>query len=526
MGEKYHRLFNLILHSIAQNNVTASFMAPTLHNIEKRLNDVAKLVALSNIECNETNEKFDQLEAIVADVILGKTGHQGPPPPLTSHNDKIDLIARKVMAIEQKVKKVKPAGNPPGPQNKNLKNEGPQGVKQKDAEEKNWNEWYQQVLKDSSTTRIALWAAMVCSSKWGKPSGDTVEVINHRSADCDELTAFICRAISHHYRKGQSGTFLMPPAQPIEFTRGWSSSFFWCIIDRFGNTTDCEQKRTVYAPGKNLNTKTTTTPTGQNVTAKPPPVNMSSKPKPTESKGKQRAVEPTDFYLEEPWQDTPQRGAKPKNVTPKKSFAQITALASKPKITAPQSKYDNVPTARFMAPMPRKPPPRRSYGKKYILRFHRDEKPTEGTKLDTRVVTSEINRTCSEFNVKANSAEWTSALNLLIYFTHDSTDSQIEKVKKTILGALARGCSTKTVFMKSVKWSRIVVRDMPTHKWVHKEPVMGEEELGQPTGEFIPITKEDMESSLHAAHPILENTIFLEGPDWTDRSGRPPTDAE
>ena len=351
--------------------------------------------------------------------------------------------------------------------------------------------------------------------------GDTIEIINHRTSDWDELTAFIRRAISFHYRKGQIRTFPMPSTQHIEFTRGWATSFFWCIIDQFGNTTDNEQKWTVYVLGRNQSTKTSTT---QTTPINPPPVNLTTKPK--EQKGKQRAIDPTDFYLEEPWQNTPQGGGKPKPATPKKLFAQVAASSSKPKISTPQNKYKNIPTACFMAPMPKKPPPCRSYGKKYILHFHRDEKPMERTKLDTQVVTSEINRTYLEFNVKANLAEWTSALNLLIYFTHDSTNSQIEKAKNMILGALTRGCSPKTMFMKSVKWSRIVVRNVSTHKWVHKEPEMGEEELGQPTSKFIPITKEDMEASLRATHPILKNAIFLESPNWTNRSGKPPLDAE
>ena len=137
MGEEHYRLFNLILHSIAQNNILASFMAPTLHNIKKRLQNVGKLVALSNLECIKTTQILEHLEALFGDVISGKTGQQGPPPPSTSQKDKINLITWKVMAIEQKVETVKTAGNPPGPQNKTQKTEGTQGVKQKDANEKN-----------------------------------------------------------------------------------------------------------------------------------------------------------------------------------------------------------------------------------------------------------------------------------------------------------------------------------------------------------------------------------------------------
>ena len=176
--------------------------------------------------------------------------------------------------------------------------------------------------------------------------------------------------------------------------------------------------------------------------------------------------------------------------------------------------------------MPKRPPPRRTsnFGKRWIIRFHREEKPTKGTATPIQVVVTEINRTCAQFNVKANSAEWTSAMNLLIYFSFDSIESQIMKCNKTILGALAKGCE-HAIFMKSVKWSRIVVRGVPVQCWIAETPPNTPESLELPNGHFVPVTKPDMEHALCASHPLLETAIFMEGPDWTDRSGKPPPEA-
>ena len=104
-----------------------------------------------------------------------------------------------------------------------------------------------------------------------------------------------------------------------------------------------------------------------------------------------------------------------------------------------------------MAPLPKVAPKHtRSYRKRYMLKYSQYEKPTEGTKLSIQVVITEINHTYSHLNIKANLAEWTSALNLQIFFMHNSLDSQIKKARATILGVLAKGYS-KTIFMKSIK---------------------------------------------------------------------------
>ena len=41
------------------------------------------------------------------------------------------------------------------------------------------------------------------------------------------------------------------------------------------------------------------------------------------------------------------------------------------------------------------------------------------------------------------------------------------------------------------------------------------EDTGAPHRNFIPVTKGDLEAELHAAHPLLTDTVFMEGPDWT-----------
>ena len=100
--------------------------------------------------------------------------------------------------------------------------------------------------------------------------------------------------------------------------------------------------------------------------------------------------------------------------------------------------------------------------------------------MPIQAVVSKINRTCAQFNIKANSAKWTPTMNLQLYFTHDSIDPQIEKAKKMILGTVAKGCP-KSVFLKSAKWLRIVVRDMPTQKWIIDEEGMVDEDTGAVT---------------------------------------------
>jgi len=181
-----------------------------------------------------------------------------------------------------------------------------------------------------------------------------------------------------------------------------------------------------------------------------------------------------------------------------------------------------------MAPPP-KQQTRRSggHGKRYTLRIGKRDKPTPGTAMPIQVIVSEINRTCASLNVRANSAEWTPFLNLQIYFTFDSLDSQIEKAVATILGVVCKGHSDpNTSFHKAVKWSRVVIRNVPKRKWVADADGIRDEDTGAPHGSFVPVTKEDIEAELRNAHPLLADTIFMEGPDWTRRPGSTPDNNE
>lgn len=112
--------------------------------------------------------------------------------------------------------------------------------------------------------------------------------------------------------------------------------------------------------------------------------------------------------------------------------------------------------------------------------------------MPIQVIVSEINRTCSTLNIRANSAKWTEFLNLSIYITHDSIDAQIEKARSTILGVVCRG---------------------------HTDP-------NTSFHKFVPVTKGDLEAELRSAHPLLTDTTFMEGPDWTRRPGSMPDDEE
>jgi len=141
-----------------------------------------------------------------------------------------------------------------------------------------------------------------------------------------------------------------------------------------------------------------------------------------------------------------------------------------------------------------------------MIRFHKDEKPTTGTRMPTQAVISVVNAAISQFNIKVNVAEWSPIQNLLLYFTGDSTNSQITKAQAMIMGVLARGCLRST-FLECVKWSRIVVHDVTTQDW------------DTSSSEFVDVDAKSMEAALRTSHPILTDATFMEGPDWTARDG-------
>jgi len=212
---------------------------------------------------------------------------------------------------------------------------------------------------------------------------------------------------------------------------------------------------------------------------------------------------------QEQWNITPAKGGKSKSyAAATKTKPQPQTQTAQSKSDGPQRKYGDVPTHRFMQAPP-KPPPRRSggtFGKKWMIRFHKDEKPTTGTRMPTQAVISVVNAAISQFNIKVNVAEWSPVQNLLLYFTGDSTNGQITKARATIMGVLARGCLRST-FLECVKWSRIVVHDVPTQDW------------NTSNSEFVDVDAKSMEAALRESHPILTDATFMEGPDWTARDG-------
>jgi hypothetical protein len=487
-NDKLHKLFS---HSVGQNNVLGSFMATMTDALEKRLQSI------------ETTLK----EALSSPRESVKP--KGPSTPSAS-SEKLDLIARKVTSLEHKVSTPSVAGNPPGPSPTPPKQQSRRSAAPSPPSSR---PWYEVSLTTLNKHSIVFWAYIINVGKWGALKDGKPECLA-MSADehIDDIRAFIHRAAVWHNTPGQgSMTFINPPPSPPERSQGWTKKFSWETLRWDGEVAD-QKTEVFFAPGFNASSPVSALrPKGKGKANDPGTTTPSPAPSP-----------PT----EQPWINTPKGGGKPK------SFAHAASLPAAP-LVKPQKAYQGVPTSRFMSPAPK--PQRRSGGFviRYIIRFHNDEKPTKGTAAPAQFLTSEINRVSNSFNIRANSVEWTSAMNLLIFFTHDSADPQITKAGNTIMGTIARGCG-KSIFMKSVKWSWIVVRNVPTTKWVsdpdnspmaHMITSDDDPLATLPHGRFEDVTLEDLETELRKAHPLLETALFMEGPSWTCRDGKPPPGA-
>ena len=551
LAEQQANIHRLLVHSISQNNVLGSFSASVTHNIEKRIEAIEASTKATEV-INKANfstilelgeqfqtigdnmtgvegpdrlvpsplqAKLDSIEAKIA----GLTRQTGPSSIPQGTTDAINTIARKVATIEQKVV-TKVAPNPPGPKNTEppppkfatkptLSHQAPITTPPKPTDP-----WYMETLTNASTERIRFWAAMVSTGLWGTITNGKAEVIDFKKADREGLTAYVTKSANFHFRNGGSQTFVSPPAREVSITTGWTRKFKWEIVNFEGQQIECEQEKTVYPPG--IGTKTGIVF-----------VDPSSNPKPTPapaSKGKGKAtVTPSPSphpRIDEPWvaEVGPVQDAG-WTIATKKSFAKAAATPAPTK-----NKYNNVPVNRFMAPPPKQQARRPGgYGKRYTLRIGQRDKPTKGTAMPIQVIVSEINRTYANLNIRANSTEWTQFFNLSIYFTHDSVDAQIEKARATILGVVCKGhTDPNTSFHKAVKWSRVVIRNVPKRRWVADESGVRDEDTGAPHGNFVPVTKGDLEAELRAAHPLLTDTVFMEGPDWTRRPGSTQDDNE
>jgi len=71
--------------------------------------------------------------------------------------------------------------------------------------------------------------------------------------------------------------------------------------------------------------------------------------------------------------------------------------------------------------------------------------------------------------------------------------------------------SPVSIFLECVKWSRIVIHNIPTNDW------------DLTTNDFQVVSREQMEIAVRASHPLLTNTTFMEGPDWTAQNGPSPS---
>ena len=468
-------LQRLVIHVSSQTNILAAFDASVIHQVELRLRSIEEKLAA-------TSRPLD-------------------PQTRPTGSDVLDTIARKVTAIEQTVKTTPKTGNPPG-QASSSKTPAPppQPLPKKD------DRWWEKAIEEASMTELIFWAATVTLGKWGAPNGNAREAMSSSvNPKRDDVAKFLRHAAEYHFGKNGTNQFPCPDAAPVDIkATGWSKKFPWKIADITGKRTgQSGQRKIIYAPGTSAkteskivvgNTKTTNTPTA----------------KVDKGKAKETAPEPpsSSLYYEDLNDDF-------QPAKSKRSYAKAAA-ASKGPITKPQNRYANVPVNRFMDPVSKAPPRGpRGLGKRWLVRFHKDDKPTTGTRLPIEAVADEVNRACKSFNVKVNTAEWTSAQNLVLFFTGDSIDTQIQRAGNTILGVLARGCP-KTVFLKSVKWSRIVIRSFPTHKWV-RAPTAMEVVDGSTPGEFVPIQRGELEAVVRASHPLLTDAIFTEDPDWTSK---------
>jgi len=417
-----------------------------------------------------------------------------------ANDEVLDQIARKVNAIEQKVNRpsgANPPGSaiqPPSPPRIQAQEKGktpirlpvapthPQTVPRPSPpgptppDHAFLGPWYDNLLQNASTERLTLWAAMISVGKWGplSTSGKPCTFPYGKPNPRDLVSRYIGDSLAEHMKPGSSWAMVSPPVGSLpKVLKGWTTSLQWQVCNDEGQVI-AEGKTPLFAPG---------------------------------------------LAPEAPWSQTPKGGGKPKTFA---NAAKVATNTPQPKIMAPQKKYGDVPTSRFMQPAPKatRPPPR-SFGKKYMLKFHRDDKTPAGSRIPAQATVSEINRTCRTLNVRANTAEWTTAGNLFVFFTYDSIDSQIEKARSTILGVLARGMP-RTIFMKLVKWSRIVIRDFPTERWVAPtdDEMENQETLyADAYGSFVRVTKDEIATAIRQSHTLLTEAIFMEEPDWTTRDG-------
>jgi len=240
MVTQQENMRNLLTHSIAQNNVIATYtttvlqkfeeqldtletatkinasanhtMADTFEGLAESLQEIGERMAVDETPKGPSSDKLDTIEEKLA----GLMKHKGPSSLPQGTTDTINTIARKLATIEQKVA-AKVAPNPPDPKN----TEPPRPIlatkpKTPSPPPQSSTPWYIDTLTNASTEHIRFWAAMVNTGKWGKPNehGQTEAIaIMKPETDRKTYSAYIKRAAAFHFSKGGSQQFPHPPTQ-------------------------------------------------------------------------------------------------------------------------------------------------------------------------------------------------------------------------------------------------------------------------------------------------------------------------
>jgi len=402
---------NILTHVLCQNIVLGTFNACVTKELDNRITSfehaineniatvtsavtgfesdillvgsaVDKLAMVPPPTCEASRDiqvRLDSIESLLHRLLskreptAARKGPASPPTQSSANNNLLDQIARKVNTIEQKVSKASGA-NPPGsailptsppripaqakgkdPVRPPVAPTHPQTVPRPSPpgptppDHAFLGPWYDNLLQNASTERLTLWAAMISVGKWGplSTSGKPCTFPYGKPNPRDLVSRYIGDSLAEHMKPGSSWAMVSPPVGSLpKVLKGWVTNLQWQVCNDEGQVI-AEGRTPLFAPG---------------------------------------------LAPETPWSQTPKGGGKPKSFA---NAAKAAANTPQPKITTPQKRYGDVPTSRFMQPAPKatRPPPR-SFGKKYMLKFHRDDKTPAGSRIPAQAAVSEINRTC------------------------------------------------------------------------------------------------------------------------------------
>ena len=149
---------------------------------------------------------------------------------------------------------------------------------------------------------------------------------------------------------------------------------------------------------------------------------------------------------------------------------------------------------------------------KWVLTFHKSDKPTPSTRLLPHMVTDKINLHCKEYNIKAVLAEWTKVGNLSITFNYDSKEKNINNAAATIINILNPSSPNKSNFTKVVPWSKFVYPRVPCKEF-KPENISSDEMIIQDDVKLW--STERLIQEVRNSHPLLKECLFVQEPSWT-----------